>query len=320
MPTIQANPTTPAGDASQEQADSPRIDAPIPLAWWHLGSLDAPTVAVVWALAFAWAARVTLPAWVPVLLALVAWPVYIADRLLDARSALLSGKLHCLRQRHHFHWRHRRVFFPIAVTSACAAGLFVFCYMPVAARERNSILAAAALAYFSGVHSSRRMPPRLFKLLTPLFAKESLVALLFTAACALPALSRAAAEAPSQTESRLWPLWAAVVFFILLAWLNCHAIECWESRRDPSPGHSHHESKAFVFDIASKAILLAFAGLILAAVLAGIRPRTAALALTGATSALFLALLDRVRHRLTPVALRSAADLALLTPLALLLQ
>jgi hypothetical protein len=315
VPTIQANPTTPAGDASRDRDDSRRIDAPLPLAWWHLASLDAPTVAVVWALAFAWAARVTLPAWVPILLALVALPVYIADRLLDARWALLTGQLHCLRQRHHFHWRHRRILFPIALTSACAADLLVFRYMPVAARERNSVLAAAALAYFSGVHSKRSFPPRMFKLLAPLFAKESLVALLFTAACTLPALSRAAVGAPAQPEWRLWPLSAAVVFFTLLAWLNCHAIECWESRGQPSQDHSSEESR-----VIRQAILLAFAGLVLAAVLAPISSRAASLALTGATSALFLALLDRLRHRLTPVALRSAADLALLTPLALLLQ
>jgi hypothetical protein len=34
----------------------------------------------------------------------------------------------------------------------------------------------------------------------------------------------------------------------------------------------------------------------------------------GAASALLLALLDRLRRRLTPLALRAAADLVLLTP------
>jgi len=55
--------------------------APVPLRLWHLASLDAPTVAVVWTLGFAWAASVRLPPWIPVLLALATWAVYVADRL-----------------------------------------------------------------------------------------------------------------------------------------------------------------------------------------------------------------------------------------------
>ena len=42
------------------------------------------------------------------------------------------------------------------------------------------------------------------------------------------------------------------------------------------------------------------------------------LMLAGVASSLLLALLDRVRNRLTPLALRCAADLVLLTPLILL--
>jgi hypothetical protein len=50
------------------------------------------------------------------------------------------------------------------------------------------------------------------------------------------------------------------------------------------------------------------------------RPRPAALTAAAAASALLLALLDRIRGRLTPLALRAAADLVLLTPLVLLLR
>jgi len=45
----------------------------------HLASLDGAHVAVAWSLGFAWAAGVALPAWVPALLALTAWAVYIGD-------------------------------------------------------------------------------------------------------------------------------------------------------------------------------------------------------------------------------------------------
>jgi hypothetical protein len=279
-----------------------RLDAPSPLRLWHLTSLDAPTVAAVWSLAFAWAAGIRLPAWVPILLALAAWTVYIADRLLDARAALRIANLNSLRERHLFHYRHRRLLVPVAIAAACAAMWIVFTQMPSMARERNSVLALAALAYFSGVHSSRRLPPLG---LSPLLKKELLVGLLFTAACALPAFSRAAAQA----IPTLGPLSATAVFFAMLAWLNCHAIDRWEAH------DGTHASQIF-----TSACLLSLTGLLLATILSSTQPRFTSLVLAGASSALLLTLLDRHRSRLTPLALRAAADLVLLTPLLLLLR
>jgi hypothetical protein len=327
--------------AKKAQHPHPTFDAPVPLRLWHLSSLDAPTVAVVWTLAFAWAANVLLPAWVPVLLALSAWAAYIADRLLDAYSTLRSFHHHWpdassprknnrgssdpvraeserlphrrwLRLRHRFHWHHRRIFIPIAMAAACAAAFIVFSAMPLAARERDSILAAAALVYFTRVHSSRANSPSATTLrapfLSPLVSKEMLVGLLFTAACALPAVSRAA-----QPISNLWPLIVPTIFFALLAWLNCHAIEHWESRAPARP------STSFSFSgVKLPALALSAAGLFASAILASAHPRTAVLILAGAVSALLLALLDRFRARLTPLALRAAADLVLLTPVLLI--
>ncbi len=280
-----------------------RFDAPWPLRIWHLASFDAPTVAVAWSLSFAWAARVRLPVWIPALLALTAWAVYVADRLLDTRAALRASNLQSLRERHLFHHRHRRLLAPLAIAAACAAGCIVFILMPVAARERNSVLGAAALAYFTGVHSPRGLSFRLLSGGASIFRKELLVGLLFTSACALPVLSRAAA----QGNMALWPLSAAAVCFALLAWLNCHAIDRWESR-EPLSGSR----------IMAPACMLAIAGLLAAYGLSSTQPRLAALVAAGAASALLLALLDGLRERLTPLALRVAADLALLTPLVLL--
>lgn len=273
--------------------------APLPLALWHLTSLDAPTVAVVWALAFAWAAGISLPLWLPILLALVAWAVYIADRLLDARSAHHTHQLHRLRLRHHFHWRHRQIFLPLAVISACAATVLVLTFMPVGALQRNTVLAVAALAYFSGVHVPRRLLPFPRRNIIP---KEPIVAILFTTACVLPTLSRT----PHQSAFELWPLILPALFFTLLAWLNCHAIESWEHWE--SAGAPSHSS------VFAHTVALAVTGLILSLALAAFQPRSAALVAAGTASALFLALLDRQRSRISPLALRAAADLALLTP------
>jgi len=323
---VLANPTTPPSTAG-EQSDADRacvdtsarsaircFDAPAPLAFWHLASLDAPTVAVVWALAFGWAARVQLPAWTPILLALVAWPVYIADRLLDVRSAFRTAQAHPLRQRHHFHWKYRRYFIPLGVVSACAAVWIIVVYMPVAVRERNSILAAAGLAYFFSVHAGRSFPRFLSRIFAPLLAKETLVAVIFTAACALPALSRAALRAPLGSALALWPLAIATGIFTLLAWRNCHSIERWESGQS-----SLHCSPTRTSGTFPQAVGLGLVGLLLAAALS-FDHRIALLVASGAVAALLLAVLDRSRGRLTPLALRTAADLVLLTPLAFLLR
>jgi hypothetical protein len=299
-PTINTVQQTLADPREQGRAARPPLDAPAPLRLWHLASLDAPTVAVTWTMGFAWAARIRLPGWVPALVALTAWTVYIADRLLDALRGLHSGDIHRLRARHFFHWRHRWLLAPLAVAAAIAAFAIVFVLMPPGARERNSVLAAAALAYFSGVHSGRSLPRLRFP------AKEFLVAVLFTAGCALPALSRLRAAGGHTLPS--WPLLVLIAFFAALAWLNCHAIERWESAPKLS-------EKPQILPLAG---LLALLGMSLAAVLSLTLPRATALVAAGTASALLLALLDRLRNRLSPLALRAAADLVLLTPILLI--
>jgi hypothetical protein len=300
VPQILPNPL------AQGRADVRVWDAPRPLALWHLASLDAPTVAVVWTLGFAWAAGVRLPAWVPILIALAVWAVYIADRLLDARAAPRMGATHRLHERHRFHWLHRGILAPLAVAAACAAAILIAVFMPPGTLAKNSVLAAAALLYFTRVHTGLKPPTRMGRLLAALLSKELLVGLLFTAGCVLPAFSRAAAN-PGEP---LWPLTTVAVCFALLAWLNCHAIDRWESREE-SPAAAQ---------IFAPAGLLVFAAITLAAVLFPLHPRFCALAAAGAAGALLLALLDRLRNRLTPLAVRAAADLVLLTPLALLLR
>ena len=304
--------------------------------FWHLASLDAPTVAVVWTIAFAWAAGVLLPLKAPLLLALAAWVVYVGDRLLDAHTALRSEETSKLRHRHRFHWRHRRIFIPLAVLAATAAIWIFLVLVPPFLRQRDSALAALALVYFTSVHSSRKLAslspqllaPPLPSIISSFPTKELLVGLLFTSACALPSISRL----PASTSAVL--LLVPMAFFASLAWLNCHAIESWESAtvarhfttRDSSRAATFtepHRSLALVttciqsgrtnptFPVAS---LLAVAGLFLACVEFPLHPRPAAFLTAGAASALLLALLDRYRNRLTPLALRVAADLVLLTP------
>jgi hypothetical protein len=262
------------------------------LALWHLASLDAPTVAVVWTLAIAWAAGVPLNPWMPLLIACGTWTVYAGDRLLDAHRAIRSGHLGALRERHFFHWRHRRVLLPLAACTAAIAAMLVLRLLPLATREHDSLLAGAALAYFSGVHSRLSFPGWLRRIAS----KELLVGILFTAGCAAPAFSR-------MHLSAAWPIVACTAFFALLAWLNCTAIECWESLESPT--------------MRALAAITCVLGLAIALALSFSAARAAALACSGALSALLLLLLDRYRSHVAPLALRALADLVLLAPLLL---
>ena len=262
---------------------------------WHLTSLDAPTVAVVWTLAFAGAARVHLPIWLPIVLALAAWSFYIGDRLLDARNARTP-----LRERHHFHWKHRRIFLPLALAAAVVGLVLVLHSMPIVARERNSVLAAAAIAYFTSVHSPWRPSPRKFSI-----PKELLVGILFTLACATPTLARVnwGFNLP-----RVLCVLLALFGYIALAWLNCYAIECWESDIAPQ--------KSSIFHLATA--LTAAALLAAAVAFTAHFQREAAILVAAAFAAAMLAFLDRHKLRLNPVSLRAAADLVLLAPIVLL--
>lgn len=263
---------------------------------WHLASLDAPSVALVWSMGFAWAARVRLAAWVLALQVLVVWVVYVGDRLLDARSGLRRGEDDGLRERHFFHWRHRKVLAPLAAAAGCAAAGIALRWMPAGTRDRDAVLGVASMAYFTRVHAGGVRTG-----LSRLFTKELLVGVLFAVGCALPAWSRGS----------LGMLAAPVAMFAAVAWLNCWAIEKWEAeKREPA--------RRCARAVARAATLIALAGLA-ALTLQGANPRMAALLAAASASAALLGLLDRARERMTVVTLRAAADLVLLAPALLLL-
>jgi MFS family permease len=282
---------------------------------WHLTSLDAPTVALAWAFSFAWAAGTHLSLQAAAVIILGVWTVYVGDRLLDARTALRQHTEYRLRERHFFHWRHRRIFVPLAIVAGVAAAVLVLGCIPAIVRERDSILAAASLAYFARVHQSqlsaaRRTRPFLPRLVT----KESLVGGLFAVGCALPALGAAWARPANTRWTPSLVLIGCVVFFAALAWLNCHAIEQWESEGPQETGAEQRRN----LSPARFAFVLASLGLGAAILLSFTHPRPALLLATAAFSALLTALLDilsaQIRTQISPVTLRAAADLVLLVP------
>lgn len=271
------------------------LEFPEPLKLWHLASLDAPTVAVVWAGAFGWAAHIHVPALLLVVLGLVVWSLYIGDRLLDARGGINGTGSHALQERHWFHWRHRQVLLPMGTGAALVALGMIASRLSGLAIGRDALVGLATLAYFSGVHTAGT-PSRLKRAVSRLISRELIVGLIFSAGCLLPAVTSANTIPPG-------PAFLLIgLYFSALAWLNVHAIDCWEATAWPRRS------------VWVPACVAGSTGLLAALLFAGHAPRAASVLALGAVSALLLAVLDRARSRMTPLTLRIAADAVLLTP------
>ena len=291
-PTVVTSPVSFVSPAAARRGPRPLLLA-IPR-YWHLLSLDAPTVAVLWAWSFARVAQVRPSAAAVAILGLGTWLIYVADRLLDARAG--APRLN-LRERHYFHRRHRRAL----LVSGSAAGLLMLLLivlrMAVAARREDSALFAASMIYFGFVHRPRHPIPRWFR-------REFSVGIVFACATAVPALS----QHPEPRITLLLP----VLLFAALCTLNCLAIEEWEQ-----PAGT--DGPRFPVSLAALPIAAAAAALMLTSELLSLH--AALFSAAALVSALLLLALDRLRRSaaVSALALRISADAALLTPLLLVL-
>lgn len=267
-----------------------------PLRLWHLLSLDAPSVAVLWMLFFPGIAATAHRTHEAAALGLAVWILYVADRLLDARSG--NGML---RDRHLFHHRHRRVLLAMV---ACVAPLLLLLVatLPAAVRTGWLLLSLPLCAYAAVIHRWR--PQRL--------PKEFIVAVFFAVAVVLPAFSQRPHSASVLTQAAL---------FAGLCWMNCVAIARWEPvpkiswARSETPPEARSTAWGSRHLLAVGVVLIALFAFI--AVLSPGRRPDLCFALAGALSASLLLLLDRKRRYLGATELRSLADAALLTPLLL---
>lgn len=235
---------------------------------------------------------------------LAVWTLYVADRLLDARH-LFHNPLHTgeLEHRHHFHHRYRTLFLA-AVLVASIALAFLLPRIPPEAIRLYLILGGLLIGYFVLIHATSHASHRL--------PKELAVGLFFSAAIFIPTVAR-------RPDLRL-PLLLPALLFAALCSLNCLFIYAWEHDTNTNP---------FALDLAHPATRLALRYLKpLAALLAAActaltlfstsAPR--ALPAACALAALALLLIDELRRHVSPLTLRAAADLALLTPILFLLR
>lgn len=252
-----------------------------PLVLWHLLSLDAPCVAALWTLFFAWQFHVHLAVAAPIALALSVWVLYVADRVQDA------GRGDLIQERHRFHLRHTRLLRMAAGAGFCTV-LALLLLLPAALRTAWLLLALPLALYVGAVHGLRlhRVP------------KEPLVAVFFAAATAMPVyVSHGAAG---------FGLSLAALCFGLVCWLNCAAIGRWEgmlATADPLTrwlGSHLRVGASLAALLMVPALSVHHSGAIAVAALAAIA---------------CLVQLHGRRARLYPATLRALADAALLTPL-----
>lgn len=281
---------------------SPALSATVPrsirpLLWWHLLSLDAPSIAALWCALFSAAFGVQLPLRVLMAIALAVWALYVLDRILDGFGPLPEHlpkerlpKEH-LKDRHYFYARHRRLFVPLLIAVGAVLTTFLkrgTILLPTALHDFFALGIFLAL-YYLLIHAFRRQ--------TRWFPKELAVGVFFSCAISVPTWVRLT---PAQRHTMI----LSVVALGLLCWLNCIAITRWETSSEPLP-----HARVFWL-LAAACILCSCAGMLQHAV---VPIFTATLASTAA-----LIWLECNRPRFSSLALRIAADCALLTPILVL--
>jgi hypothetical protein len=279
-----------------------------PLALWHLLSLDAPTVAVIWTWFIASANHIQLPLSSTLAMALAVWMLYAADRLMDARlmdARLMDARLldanpthhEDLEARHYFHHRHRSAFLTGILVASIALATLLPRLEPQAIHI-YLVLGGLVSGYFILIHatqSAHRLP------------KEIAVGLCFAAAIFIPTVAR-------RPDLRLTLLPSAILFATLCS-LNCLFIYAWEHEDHHTNRPTHTITRLALHNLPSLTILLALSSAALA-----LLDRHAPWPTLCATaiSATLLLILHNHRHSIARTTLRAAADLALTTPILLL--
>jgi hypothetical protein len=232
-------------------------------------------------------------------LALCVWSVYVLDRVFDARSRPFGGG-----------WEPaRRTFYRCHLRTASYAGAcLLLAVFPLAYRVLRAsvfhaglMLAVPLLLYLALVH----LAPVRWRARWP---REAVVACVFTSGTFLAIWVG--------DGGRVHSLWAPAILFSLLCWANLCAIETWEWQG----GLSHAEEKpSSSTQWAGQYLTFLATGTACLAVIAG-RTGLAPVGFSAAafSSGIALAVLAANRSRLSLNGMRVAADLALCTPLPLL--
>ena len=265
--------------------------------WWNILSLDAPTVAVVWALLLARPSHMRLRAADEIVLGLVVWCIYISDRLFDG---LKSTNRRVLRERHLFCAKHLAALTWLLLLAAIAVLWMTADFLAAREVRAGMKLAATIGAYMASIHLGRGSMARFVP-------KEVAVGILFAVGTSLPAWS--------SLSDFSWEEWIPFGLFAVLCSLNCLAIECWENEpRHPDWFQSCSPVIRWV-ETRINQIAVALAASAFAVILVRRHPGAPGPVGSGllaiSFAALLILLLNRNRNRLSGRALRVLADATL---------
>ena len=273
----------------------PRV-ARSPFVWLNLLCLDAPLVAIAWALLFARSFEMPIARGALASLFFTAWLIYLADRFGDSFAVDLRGPS-SVRQR--FCLRHQTMWLVVLVAVAMADLAIIGSTLDQRCVRDGSILGLLALVYLV----LNRTVPQIWRRL-PL--KETSIGFLFAAGTIVP-LDR------GLTSASL-PAW---ILFACLCSLNCVSIAVWEREVDLA---QMRISLATAFPIVGRYLLTLLIFLSLTSLGAAISSSTGrSVYLCVAISAMLLTLVHFRRNDINADFRTALADLVLLTPIAALL-
>jgi hypothetical protein len=260
----------------------------------NLLSLDAPLVAVAWLFIFARTWRVDYHPWPPYLaLALAVWGIYAADRMLDG---LVRGDDGGLARRHETHRRLRRVLVVLVPVAFIGAVLIALFFLPFAIFGYAVVALVLVAGFFAAslFGGGRSEIP---------YTKNLLGGLAFAYGTAI------GAHVYVFTDDVFALIRSPeMLSFGLLCMLNITAVDLWEHARrshDPEVGASDELSLTLPLTLlAGCALLFALRA----------DPFTRPFYYAILIAAAALQVVNRVRHRFSPEALRVVADLCLLAP------
>lgn len=262
-------------------------------------SLDAPVIAILWQVLLARSLAVNVSRGELLVLGLCVWLVYLADRILDALHPPVEGWEPA---RKAFYRDHLRAASAAGLTLAVAVPPLTFWLLDRATFFAGLLLTVPLFFYLAATH----LTPPTWRACWP---REGAIACLFAAGTFL--------AVRTASQESLYPLTAPTGLFILLCWGNLAAIETWEWQANPR--YTEGEPSRSARWIASHLTVFGTAIAGLAAILLYADLCPAVFAVPCCLSGLALAVLARHRLRLPMVSLRVAADLALCTPVLVLL-
>jgi hypothetical protein len=270
-----------------------------PWLWPNLLGLDAAAVAVCWQWIFTRSFGINLPSVIYLVLALSAWTIYLADRLLDV---FRSAPNELATERHRFTRKHSGKLIVLLILAATLDLTLIICFVPMILAITGCVTAALLGIYY------------LIRLgftgkIGTLIPREVLCGMLFALGSAI------GPHAFAPVSLNEFDYFLPVVFFGLVCSASCILISIWEcdadiASNDPSFASSRSRLIPHISTVLSGLVFIS-------AALAFFE--SSQILLATALSALALRITLHFEQQLSRPLLRALADALLLTPLVFLL-